>query len=82
VLQVVGHAGFEQLTAPGDIVLAACWAHARRKFYNLHEAAGSPIAAETSRRITELDAIEARSVAARQRDVGMCVTPAPGHSPR
>ena len=46
VLQVDGYAGFERLTAPGDIVLAACWAHARRKFYDLHEATGSPIAAE------------------------------------
>jgi transposase len=27
VLQVDGYAGFEQLTARGDIVLAACWAH-------------------------------------------------------
>jgi hypothetical protein len=52
VLQVDGYAGFERLTAPGDIVLAACWAHARRKFYDLHEATGSPIAAEALRRIT------------------------------
>jgi transposase len=58
VLQVDGYAGFERLTAPGDIVLAACWAHARRKFYDLHEATGSPIAAEASRRIAELYAIE------------------------
>jgi hypothetical protein len=54
MLQVDGYAGFEQLTAPGDIVLAACWAHARRKFYDLHEATGSPIAAEALRRIAEL----------------------------
>jgi transposase len=58
VLQVDGYAGFERLTAPGDIVLAACWAHARRKFYDLHEATGSPIAAEALRRIAELYAIE------------------------
>ena len=36
VLQVDGYAGFERLTARGDIVLAACWAHARRKFYDVH----------------------------------------------
>jgi hypothetical protein len=35
VLQVDGYAGFERLTTPGDIVLAACWAHSRRKFYDL-----------------------------------------------
>jgi transposase len=58
VLQVDGYAGFERLTAPGGIVLAACWAHARRKFYDLHEATGSPIAAEALRRIAELYAIE------------------------
>jgi hypothetical protein len=52
------YAGFERLTVPGDIVLAACWAHARRKFYDLHEATGSPIAAEALRRIAELYAIE------------------------
>ena len=51
-------AGFERLTASGTVVLAACWAHARRKFFELHEATGSPIAAEALRRIAELYAIE------------------------
>ena len=36
----------------------ASWAHARRKFYDLHQATGSPIAAEALRRIAELYAIE------------------------
>lgn len=58
-LQVDGYAGFERLTERGDIVLAACWAHARRKFYEVHEATGSPIAAEALRRIAELYLIEA-----------------------
>jgi transposase len=58
VPQVDGYAGFERLTTPGDIVLAARWAHTRRKFYDLHEATGSPIAAEALRRIAELYAIE------------------------
>ena len=48
-----------RLTARGDIVLAACWAHTRRKFFDVHEATGSPIAAEALRRIAELYAIEA-----------------------
>jgi hypothetical protein len=39
-------------------VLAACWAHTRRKFYDEHQATGSPIAAEALRRIAELYAIE------------------------
>jgi transposase len=59
-LQVDGYAGFERLTTTGEVVLAACWAHARRKFYELHEAIGSPIAAEALRCIGDLYAIEAR----------------------
>ncbi|HEX9658568.1 MAG TPA: IS66 family transposase, partial [Bacteroidota bacterium] len=38
---------------------AACWAHARRAFYELHEANQSPIAAEALERIGALYAIEA-----------------------
>jgi hypothetical protein len=60
VLQVDGYAGFEALPAKGDILLAACWAHARRKFYEFHQATGSPIAAEALRRIAELYAVERR----------------------
>lgn len=58
ILQVDGYAGFEQLTARGTIALAACWAHTRRKFYDVHQATGSPIAEEVLRRIGELYAIE------------------------
>ncbi len=50
-------AGFE---TKGDIVRAACWTHARRKFYEFHQATGSPIAAEARRRIAELYAVEKR----------------------
>jgi hypothetical protein len=59
VLHVDGYAGFERLTGKGDIVLAACWAHTRRKFYEVAEATGSPVAAEALRRIGELYVIEA-----------------------
>ena len=59
VVQVDGYPGFERLRDGGNIELAACWAHARRKFYEVHEATGSPIAAEALRRIAELYAIEA-----------------------
>jgi len=58
VIQVDGYTGFEKLTTRGDIVLAACWAHTRRKFYELHQAAGSPIAQEALRRIGALCEIE------------------------
>lgn len=60
ILHVDGYAGFEQLTAGGDIILAACWAHTRRKFYEIAQADGSPIAIEAVRRIADLYAIEAK----------------------
>lgn len=59
VLHVDGYTGFEQLTVKGDIVLAACWAHTRRKFYDVVEATGSPVATEALRRIAEIYAVEA-----------------------
>ncbi len=58
ILQVDGYAGFEALADKGTVTLAACWAHARRKFFELHEA-GSPVATEAVRRIGELYEIEA-----------------------
>ena len=58
VLQVDGYAGFETLVEGGEVTLAACWAHARRKFYEFHQATGSPIAAEALRRIADLYAVE------------------------
>jgi transposase len=61
ILHVDGYAGFEKLTGDGDIVLAACWAHTRRKFYEVAEATGSPIAAEALRRIGALYAVEAEA---------------------
>lgn len=57
ILQVDGYAGFEKLAGKG-ITLAACWAHARRKFYDVEQATGSPIAAEALRRIADLYALE------------------------
>jgi len=38
----------------------ACWAHARRKLYDVYEATASPLAKEALERIAELFAIEAR----------------------
>lgn len=42
-----------------DTPIPACWAHARRKFYDLHEARPSALTTEALRRIGELYAIEA-----------------------
>jgi len=58
-LQVDGYAGFERLTENGRVRLAACWAHTRRKFYEIAEATGSPIATEALARIAALYRIEA-----------------------
>jgi transposase len=44
---------------PPRILHAACWAHARRKFFDVFEATKSPIAEEALRRIGALYAIEA-----------------------
>ena len=60
VLHVDGYAGFEQLTAKGNITLAACWAHTRRKFYDIAEADKAPLALEALRRIAEIYAVEAQ----------------------
>src|SRR3954449_12651292 len=62
VLQVDGYAGFKSLLEnrpAGEIRLAFCWAHCRRRFYEIHQATSSPLAAEALRRIGELYAIEA-----------------------
>src|SRR3954470_13906772 len=62
VLQVDGYSGFKRLLEnrpPGEIRLAFCWAHCRRRFYDIHQATGSPLAEEALRRIGELYAIEA-----------------------
>jgi len=58
VLHVDGYAGFERLTIKGDIILAACWAHTRRKFYEVAQATNAPLAEEALCRIGELYAIE------------------------
>jgi len=58
ILQADAYAGFGHLYGE-RIREAACWAHARRAFYELHEANQSPVAAEALERIGALYAIEA-----------------------
>ena len=57
-LQADGYAGFDQIYETGRIQEAACWAHVRRKFYDLQVAHKSPVAAEALERIGALYAIE------------------------
>ena len=63
VLQADGYAGFAELYAlkpdgSRRIVEAACWAHVRRKFFDIHAASGAPLAHEALERIRRLYAIE------------------------
>jgi transposase len=58
ILQADGYAGYESIYETGRVLEAACWAHVRRKFYDIHVADRSPIAAEAIRRIGLLYAIE------------------------
>jgi transposase len=62
ILQADAYGGFNRLyepgRQPGPILEAACWAHARRKLYELAAVGKAPIAAEAVRRIDRLFAVE------------------------
>jgi transposase len=60
-LQVDGYDGFKAMgreRRDGSVVLAFCWAHLRRRFFEVHAGTRSPVAAEALLRISELYAIE------------------------
>ena len=63
ILQVDGYAGYNRLTNPtrsdGLIKLAYCWAHARRKLYEIAQSATAPIAEDGLKQIAMLYKIEA-----------------------
>ena len=58
ILQADAYAGYGHLYEGDRIREAACWAHARRGFYDIHQANQSPIATEALGRIGALYAIE------------------------
>ena len=62
LMQADAYSGYNGLYAksrkPGEIVEAACWAHGRRKFFELADLQKAPVAIEAVRRIDELFAIE------------------------
>lgn len=58
VLHADGYAGFHHLYATGRIKEAACWAHVRRKFYDIAKACPAPVAEEAVERIGVLYQIE------------------------
>ena len=57
-LQADAYAGFEQIYEGGRIQEAACWAHVRRKFYDIQIAHKSLVAAEALQRIGALYGVE------------------------
>jgi transposase len=64
VMHADAFAGYDALYRPeagkpARIQHAACWAHARRKLFEVHEATRSPVAEEALRRIQALYQIEA-----------------------
>ena len=58
-LQADAYAGFHHLYEGGTIFEVACWAHARRKFHEIHIAHASSTTTEAIARIAALYAIEA-----------------------
>lgn len=61
VLQVDGYGGYRALAERGDVELAFCWSHVRRRFYELAVAGPAPIASEALRRIAALYVVEAEA---------------------
>lgn len=57
-LQADAYAGFHHLYGDGRIYEVACWAHARRKFHEIHAIHASPTTTEALARIAALYAIE------------------------
>jgi transposase len=62
-LQIDGYPGYNRLTKPSreggePIIVAYCWAHARRKLKEVFDRDGSEIAAEGLRRIAEIYSVE------------------------
>jgi transposase len=58
VIHADGYAGFRELFASNRIAEAGCWAHVRRKFFDVHAAISSPIAKEALDRIGQLYRVE------------------------
>ena len=58
ILQVDGYGGYRVLAERGDVQLAFCWSHVRRRFYELAAAGPAPIASEALERIASLYAVE------------------------
>ena len=59
VLQVDGYTGYRKLARTGEVQLAFCWAHVRRRFFEQAAGGTSPVATDALARIAQLYAVEA-----------------------
>lgn len=63
ILQADAYSGYGKIYAGGQVIEAACWAHARRPFWDLYESQGNAsgsIAEQALQRIAALYAIESQ----------------------
>jgi hypothetical protein len=58
ILQADGYAGFGELYKSGTVTEVACWAHVRRKFFDIHKSSGAPLAYQALEKIGALYDIE------------------------
>ena len=57
-LQADAYAGYDELYHSGRVIEVACWGHARRKIFDLHQTQASPVTTELLDRIGGLFAVE------------------------
>jgi len=58
ILQADAFAGYDKVYESGRVLEAGCWAHARRKFYDIHVKDASPITTHVLEHIAKLYKIE------------------------
>lgn len=58
ILQADAFAGYDKVYASGRVIEAGCWAHARRKFHDIHVRQATPITTHVLERIAALYKIE------------------------
>ncbi len=58
ILQADAFAGYDKVYASGRVIEAGCWAHARRRFHDLHVQQATPITTHVLKQIAALYQIE------------------------
>jgi len=59
ILQADAYVGYDAVYASGKVIEAACWAHARRKFHDIHVQHPSAVTTQTLAQMAQLYQIEA-----------------------